>query len=125
LVKVRLGVETFPCFSTAFPPGISDLSAKGGAYGAPQPWGESSSACATMPGKALIMNDFFWSAASSAFPGPKPRSGNLDEMRRTAAIWRNSDRRFGAAFREVHEECLSFVIPPKHGDPAEGQEDSK
>jgi hypothetical protein len=46
-------------------------------------------------------------------------------MCRTAAMWRNSDRWFEAPFREVHEECLSFVIPPKHGDPAEGQEDSK
>jgi hypothetical protein len=73
----------------------------------------------------LIKKGFFGRATRSAFLGLRSGSGGMARMRRTAAIWRNSDRRFGAAFREVHEECLSFVIPPKHGDPAEGQEDSK
>lgn len=76
-------------------------------------------------GKVLITDDFFDGLARSACLAPQSGTGDLVRICRTAAIWRNSGGRFGASFRELREECLSFVIPPKHGDPADGHEDSK
>ncbi len=42
---------------------------------------------------------------------------------RIAAKWQNSVRPNCWKDRELHEECLSFVIPHQHGRPVAGQED--
>lgn len=44
---------------------------------------------------------------------------------RIAAKWQNSGRPKCWIDRELHEECLSFVIPRQHGRTVSGQEDFK
>lgn len=78
--------------------------------------------------------DRFYPLKSPASPKPwhgydrmaaKVAHQGRHRQRQGAAQWRNSGILIRAAFRELHEECLSFVMPQKQGVAAAGFGDFK
>jgi hypothetical protein len=76
-------------------------------------------------GKYRKRNNF--AGVFSGLHGKSPSTGLWapERCRRAAAIWRNGVDAFGASFRDVLEDCLSFVMPQQHVEPAAGHGDAK
>jgi hypothetical protein len=125
LVKVRLANETFPRIQAALIVGSAGNSVIGSVLAEKQPWGESATMIACGSGRYQKINGFTGNFSDRTGKLPAIGLWASGRCRRAAAIWRNDVGPFGASFREVLEDCLSFVMPQQHVEPAAGHGDAK
>jgi hypothetical protein len=120
LVKVRRTIEKLRNSVEETMRGISEKSSSGGAVWKMQPRVEVEADPAEVIRNHMNKLYFLDSLAWAANPAAGSDDAQLGAPGTAAAKWRNFGGLIRHTVREVHEECLSFVIPRQQGRPAKG-----